>query len=48
MGYIWSYFEWWNSGMADYIDKDILCQAYVHIDPVPLDEAELESFQSAI
>ena len=34
--------------MADYINKDILCQAYVHIDPVPLDEAELESFKAEI
>lgn len=36
--------------MADYIDKSIICQAYLHIDPVPehLDEAalkaQLESF----
>ncbi|WP_207807945.1 MULTISPECIES: hypothetical protein [unclassified Pseudomonas] len=36
--------------MADYINKSIICQAYLHIDPVPenLDEAalkaELESF----
>lgn len=39
--------------MADYIDKSIICQAYIHIDPVPedLDEAalkaELESFLGA-
>lgn len=36
--------------LADYIDKSIICQAYLHIDPVPehLDEAalkaQLESF----
>lgn len=36
--------------MADYIDKSIICQAYIHIDPVPegLDEealkAQLEAF----
>ncbi|MEE3915748.1 hypothetical protein [Pseudomonas viridiflava] len=36
--------------MADYIDKSIICQAYIHIDPVPegLDEealkGELEGF----
>ncbi|GGJ52256.1 hypothetical protein [Pseudomonas avellanae] len=36
--------------MADYINKSIICQAYLHIDPVPKDldeaalKAELESF----
>jgi hypothetical protein len=31
--------------MADYIDKSIICQAYLHIDPVPegLNEDELKS-----
>jgi hypothetical protein len=31
--------------MADYIDKSIICQAYLHIDPVPegLDEAGLKA-----
>lgn len=39
--------------MADYINKNILCQAYIHIDPVPegLDEealsAEIKKFLSA-
>jgi len=27
--------------VADYINKDILCQAYIHIEPVPMDEDEL-------
>lgn len=31
--------------MANYINKDILCQAYIHIDPVPLDGSELDQFQ---
>ncbi len=34
--------------MADYINKDILCQAYIHIDPVPLDRSEYEAFKKNI
>jgi hypothetical protein len=34
--------------MANYINKDILCQAYIHIDPVPIDGAELEQFKTTI
>jgi hypothetical protein len=39
-----------GNSVADYIDKSIICQAYIHIDPVPegLDEealkAQLEAF----
>jgi len=31
--------------MADYIDRNILCQAYVHIDPVRLDEPQLDQLK---
>ena len=34
--------------MANYINKDILCQAYIHIDPVPIDKNELEDFKAAL
>ncbi|MCW8894251.1 MAG: hypothetical protein OQK48_03610 [Sulfurimonas sp.] len=34
--------------MANYINDNILCQAYIHIDPVPIDESEYEEFQSYI
>ena len=31
--------------MANYINKDILCQAYIHIEPVPLNNEEIEGFK---
>jgi hypothetical protein len=34
--------------MAHYIDRNILCQAYVHIKPVELDKDEYEIFKSQI
>lgn len=34
--------------MANYINKDILCQAYIHIDPVPIDKKEYEQFKTYI
>ena len=34
--------------MADYIDRNILCQAYVHIEPENLEEDEYDTFQAQI
>ncbi len=34
--------------MANYINQNILCQAYIHIDPVPLDESEYADFKLRI
>ena len=34
--------------MADYINTDILCQAYLHIDPVPVDVDELAALKKEL
>lgn len=34
--------------MADYIDRNILCQAYIHIEPLGLDEDEYSILQNQI
>jgi len=34
--------------MANYVNKDILCQAYIHIEPVGMTEEKLEAFNQVI
>ena len=34
--------------MANYIDKNILCQGYIHIEPLDLDEREYEDLKKQI
>lgn len=34
--------------MADYINSNILCQAYIHIDPVVIDDSRLEALREEL